>query len=234
VALGVWFAHAAFSAWTLETSAALSCSTPFDPTQPLAYIQYNVREQSNEPYFNGGIFMSLGDVPTGPSNVDVLTTGGGKYGNTIAHAELFRDVPGQVFWMKKEADNIPLIRTSGSHKDFPFDSAVIDFDTTFKPTLPLRVVIVRNFNASFYIPCDQFKAQILGPDKLHVHFELRRNPLVQLMAVVMLIAAKSLRLDNPVCSQARRSANFHRFVLSLLMVNSGNPQFGDESISNAL
>jgi hypothetical protein len=197
VLIGVWFVYATVSAWNVQTSAGVNCATPFDPTHPLAYIQYSIKDQDVEPYFRGSIFISLGDVSTGPLEADVLTTGGGKYGTTSTHVEFRRDEQSKTFWMTKEAENIAFVRESGSHRDFPFDSATIDLDTTFKPTLPISFVMVRNFNSSFYIPCDRVKVSAVSPDKIHLHFQIRRNPLVQLMAVVMLIAATLFVLIIP-------------------------------------
>src|SRR5262249_8953442 len=92
---------------------------------------------------------------------------------------------------------IPLIRQSGSHRDFPFDSAIIDFDLTLKPLLPVRGVMFRNFNTSFYIPCDQIKMNQVSNDTIHINFAIRRNPLVQVTAVVMLLAAAIFVLVIP-------------------------------------
>jgi hypothetical protein len=98
--------------------------------------------------------------------------------------------------MRKESDEIPLVRKSGSAKDFPFDSAIVDVETTFNPPLQLRGLILRNFNPSFYIPCDKVVSK-LSSDKVHLTFEIRRKPLVQLTAVVIIIAATLFVLIIP-------------------------------------
>jgi hypothetical protein len=169
----------------------------FDRTQPLSYIQYNIKGQTPEPYFQGGFFISLGDVPSGPAQADVVTTGGRYYGSTTTHVELFRDEQSKTFWMRKEADNVPFVRQSGLPRDFPFDSTTIDFDTTFKPALPLSGLMIRNFDPSFYIPCDMVRASSVAGDTLHLRFEMRRNPLVQLMASVVFVAAALFALIIP-------------------------------------
>jgi|CZLA01.1.fsa_nt_gi hypothetical protein len=91
--------------------------------------------------------------------------------------------------MRKQSDDVPFVRQTGSPREFPFDSTSIEFDTTFKPALPLRGVIIRNFNPSFYIPCEQVRWRWASPDVLHLQFEMRRNPLVQLMATVIFASA---------------------------------------------
>jgi len=199
VSIGLWFVRATLSAWNAQTSAGVSCAAgvKFDPNQPFSYIQYNVKEQATEPYFRGGVFISLGSVLTGPLQDEVSIGGGGNYATTVTHAEFVRDEPAKTFWMKKESEEIPFVRTSGSHRYFPFDSATLDLDTTFNPPLPLRSLIVRNFNTSFYVPCDKVKVIAFSSDHIHVTFPLRRNPLVQLMAAVMLISATLFALIIP-------------------------------------
>ncbi len=91
--------------------------------------------------------------------------------------------------MKKEAPDVPFYRESGSHRDFPFDSTTINADTTFNPAVKVHFVMVRNFNASFYIPCDSTKVTNDASGNIHLTFELRRNPLVVLTAVVISVAA---------------------------------------------
>jgi hypothetical protein len=85
LALAVLFVRASVSAWHLQNSASLTCATPFDPKQPLSYVQYGVTEQTAESYFRGSLFVSLGDVPNGPSQADVVTTGGATSTGALAH-----------------------------------------------------------------------------------------------------------------------------------------------------
>lgn len=92
---------------------------------------------------------------------------------------------------------MPFYRVSGSHRDFPFDSATIDFDTTFKPELQLKFLMIRNLNSGFYVPCDSAKATSDPSGKVHINFEIRRNPLVQVMAIVILMAAALFVLIIP-------------------------------------
>jgi hypothetical protein len=171
--------------------------TPFDTTKPISYIQYSIKDQTAESLFTGSLFVSLGDVSSGPSQAEVLTTGGGTYGTTSKYVDFFRDDVKRAYWARKEAENIPFVRQTGSPWDFPFDSTTIDFDTTFKPALPLRGLIIRNFNPSFYLVCDPPWFKVTSPDSVHLHFRMRRNPLVQLMAVVIFGTAALFALIIP-------------------------------------
>jgi hypothetical protein len=189
VSLGGWFIRATLSAWNVEHEGKVSCGFDLDRNSPFSYIQYNVKDQAIEPYFQGSIFINLGDILSGPSQVELVTTAKGNYGNTDTHVEFFRDEANKQFWMRKESTEVPFYRASGSHRDFPLDSTTIDFDTTSTTPLAFRGVLVRNLNPSFYIPCDTYTINRDAPGKIHVHFEMRRNPLVQVMAVVILAAA---------------------------------------------
>jgi hypothetical protein len=139
----------------------------------------------------------MGGILTGPEQASVFMSGGRGLAPQVYNVEFFRDEPNKVYWMKKASDEVPFIRESGSARDFPFDSAVLDFDTRFSPQLPIAGILVRNANPSFYIPCDRLTYAVLGPDKVHIRFEMRRKPLVQLMAVVLLIAATLFVLIIP-------------------------------------
>jgi hypothetical protein len=177
------------------------CAFPMDQTAPfLSYIQYSIKEQAVEPYFDGGVFISLGNVGTTapPSKLEVDTTAQQNYGNTSTYVNFVRNEPANGWWMPKEAEHVPYYRVSGAHRNFPFDSAVISFDTTFEPALKLRFLMIRNFNPSFYIPCETANATTDLNGKIHIRFEMRRNPLVQLMSVVLLIAAALFVLIIPV------------------------------------
>jgi hypothetical protein len=141
------FLYATLSAWNTEQSAGLSCG--YLPTDaPHSYIQYSIKEQAVEPYFRGSVFINLGELSS-PTQADLLTTAAPTYGSTGTHVDFFSDDRNKTFWMRKESDEIPLVRKSGSAKDFPFDSAIVDVETTFNPPLQLRGLILRNFNPSF-------------------------------------------------------------------------------------
>ena len=49
-------------------------------------------------------------------------SGNGVYGQSIINADLRYDAPNNTLWMAKPAD-ISFNRVSGTHRDFPFDSA---------------------------------------------------------------------------------------------------------------
>lgn len=188
IGVAIFFVEASVRSWRIQKAASLSCGTPLDTSRPLAYVQYNINEDSTESLFRGAVFISLGDVGTGPETVEVLFSGASGYGNSTTHIHLFRDEPNKTFWARKPED-VEYVRQTGSPQDFPFDSTMIDFNTKFTPSVPLQGFMVRNFNPSFYLPCGQFRWTTVSSDTLNLHFEMRRNPLVQLMAVVIFLVA---------------------------------------------
>ena len=194
---GIWFVYATTSAWEVQTSARVSCSFAVNQNLAFSYIQYNIKDQATEPYFLGSIFINLGDAPPDPARLEVRTSGERNYGDTTTIVEIFRDEQNKQSWMRKESGEVPFYRLSGSHRDFPFDSATIDFDTTFTPKLKLKFLMIRNLNSSFYVPCETVKVTGDSSDKIHINFEMRRNPLVQMMATVILMAATMFVLVIP-------------------------------------
>ena len=219
IVTGAWFVRAFVSAWRVQPSAGLGCEMTFDRTQPLSYIQYNIKGQTPEPYFQGGFFISLGDVPSGPAQADVVTTGGRYYGSTTTHVELFRDEQSKTFWMRKEADNVPFVRQSGLPRDFPFDSTTIDFDTTFKPALPLSGLMIRNFDPSFYIPCDMVHAT---------------EPSCAANGVCSICCGGLVCIDYSLQREKRCPTDSSFIFLLLRVVHTRNPKLGDDSISHPI
>jgi hypothetical protein len=49
--------------------------------------------------------------------------------------------------------------------------------------------MLSNYNSSFYLPCRSVSAKVFKPGALQFSFELKRNPLVQVTAVVLLAGA---------------------------------------------
>lgn len=188
------FFSATISAWRAQERPSLSCGTlPTDT--PHSYIQYGIKDQAVEPYFKGNLFINLGEA-SGPSQAEITTTAAPLYGSTVTHVELFHDEQNKTFWMRKESEEIPLVRKSGAPSDFPFDTTTVEFDTTFNPPLLIRGVVLRNFNPSFNLPCDQVEIRS-EHDRIHVKFVMRRKPLVQLMAVVIMVSAALFALIIP-------------------------------------
>jgi hypothetical protein len=117
-------------------------------------------------------------------HVTFTLSGNGVYGQSIVNADLRYDQPNDTLWMAKPAD-ISFNRQSGTHRDFPFDSAKFDFDLAYDPAIPINNFIVRNRNPSFDLACSTYHVERKSANTVHITFEARRNPLVQLTAIVL-------------------------------------------------
>jgi hypothetical protein len=165
---------------------ALSCEVgPGHVNNNLTYVQIELLDQDpTEPTFKGNLFVYLGDAQDkGPQqHIDFRVSGNRIFAPTVLPAN-FRYGP-MGLWMEKRLE-FALTRTAGSHRDFPFDSANFDFDLSWSPAVQIDNFFLRNRNPSFDVRCERLRTTI-SSNKIHVSFEARRNPLVQLTAVVLL------------------------------------------------
>ena len=155
-----------------------------------SYFQIEVKDQhQTEPYFNGGIVLNFGNTSgKNPIRVTIVRSAGGTYGQSTVFGDLQYDESNKTLWMTKAAD-MSFVRLTGSHMNFPFDSAKFDFNLLLAPSPIFSNVLIRNHTSSFYMPCDRAVAAKNPDNTYHVIFELRRNPLVVLTAVVLIVAA---------------------------------------------
>lgn len=180
-----WFGVASYRAWVLQTADGFSCAKQYhDLRSAFSYVQFTLKDQhQNEPYFNGEMFLNLGDHSEGPFKVASLISSRRGFGDQSINVDLnYRD---KTLWMQKAVD-VSFYRIPGSPRDFPFDSTRFDFTAKFDPPLDIGAVFIRNSNPSFYVPCDTFQTQQLGAGVYEVSFSARRNPLVKITAVILL------------------------------------------------
>jgi hypothetical protein len=191
ITLGVWFSLALISAFESHGSANIDCKKGYGiVNNSLSYVQIDLLDQHPiEPYFNATLFASLGsgNGKTGPVHLRFTRSGDSLYGTSFIDMDLRYDTAAQTLWATKAVD-ASLTRISGAHRDFPFDSARFDFDLSWDPAVPLSNIFVRNRNPSFDLVCSTYEVEVKGGGKFHVSFEARRNPLVQLTAVVLVCA----------------------------------------------
>ena len=194
-----WFAIAVSAAWSVQTSDRTVCGFNMGQGGRGSYVEFRIEDQApSEPFFYGKVFIVLVGVMPGLSKVEILTEPAGRsrgYAGEMTDAE-FIELPDHSFIMKKLED-VTFTRETGSHRDFPFDSATVVFDLSFDPKIQFEALRLRNYNSSFYIPCETVSVERIGGDKLRIGFELRRNPLVRVTAIVLLIAAFLFVLVTP-------------------------------------
>jgi hypothetical protein len=185
--MGIWFAVSLSSAFKAHEPENLSCKSGYGIVDnSFTYVQLDVRDQHpTEPYFNGGLFLNLNNAyGKKPVRVTITLSGSSVFAQSINNVDLQYDEVAQTLWMAKPVD-IGLNRLSGSHRDFPFDSAKFDFDLSYNPTVPINNFLIRNRNPSFDLACDTYHVERIAANKVRISFEVRRNPLVQLTAVVL-------------------------------------------------
>lgn len=192
ITLSVWFVYAVKTALKVRTSAELACNMQFGPGNPenFSYFQIDLREQHpTEPYFSGDLFLNLGNT-SGKSPIKMMITRseGGTFGKSVVYADLQYDEINKILWMAKPTD-MTFVRLAGSHMNFPFDSSAFDFNLSFVPTPIFTNILIRNLTSSFYLPCGTASVSRNPDNSYRLKFELRRNPLIVLTAVVLILAA---------------------------------------------
>jgi hypothetical protein len=181
---------ALWSAYKSHNQSSLSCMAGEGVVNNhFTYLEVEVLAQHPiEPRFDGSLFANLGTAyGKNPTRVTFTISGNDLYLPSTIYADLHYDEAAQTLWMAKRTD-ISLSRLSGAHRDFPFDSAKFDFDLTFDPAVPIENARIRNRDPGFDLACDSYSANRESENKIHIVFELHRNPLVQLTAIVLVVA----------------------------------------------
>ena len=162
---GVWFLFSLNGAWKAETTREHAC-TLGDSSQN-SYVQFEVFEQDPiEPLFRGNIVMLFPakDVPAGTKHVSIGTEAGNGYFGNLDEADLSLQKGFGAFATSKPVTT-EFVRASGSHRDFPFDSADVDFKVGWDPPIPAKALILRNYNESFLLPCKSVSDKDAGRRK---------------------------------------------------------------------
>jgi hypothetical protein len=191
VAAGAWFCFALDSALRSHDAADIKCAVgPGVVDENLSYLEITLLDQHPiERIFNGTVFVNLGSKSgKDPVHLRLIESGNGLYAPNFVDMDLLYDPLAQTLWPKGRPE-MNLNRVSGAHRDFPFDSAKFDFDLSWDPAVPLNNFWIRNRNPSFDLACSTVKAPQVSSGKVHISFEVERNPLVQLTAVVLVGAA---------------------------------------------
>jgi hypothetical protein len=187
VGVAISFAMALRRAWTVHGAGDLACVQ--GNLDRNSYLQLEVFEQDpTGPFFHGNLMIIVGgERETIPSQMVISTSGGRGYAGNRDSVRLVYDSEFKTA-VTKEPVTTEFVRTRGSHRDFPFDSAKFDFGVSWNPPVPLTGVMVRNYNPSFYLPCQTFSVEKNSTGLVRLKFEMHRDPLVQLTAVVLVAA----------------------------------------------
>ncbi len=196
--LAVVFFTTVRKAWEVQTSDGVSCGFLEGHGADGSYVEFDLEDQApSEGFFNGNFFINLGQVTPSFSEVQVFNSSGEKRGYAGEETDAdFVHLGERTFWMKRK-EHITYATESGSHRDFPFDSGTIVLDFEFRPRIEFQTLNLRDFNSSFYIPCDTASMKRLPGGKFRVKFDMRRNPLVRITGIVLIIAATLFVLVIP-------------------------------------
>jgi hypothetical protein len=147
------------------------------------YLSVELREQEPvEPIFNGQLYYQI-DNGVNANKVNVEISGDQNYGDSVREIDADKNATGLT------VEDLGLIPVSGSHRRFPFDSAEFNFNVTTDPPLHINTVRVVNRVSGFVLDCQTVSPTAIGDGKTKIQFRLRRNPLIQLTAIVLLSAS---------------------------------------------
>ncbi len=179
--------------WILQTNQRVTCSPSIGERGRMnGYLEIQLIQQHPvEPTFEGRIFVySLDPADAQHPSVSVRRSADRTYATSTTNIRLRSSEKvfkgeSTVETMSHEFQDFGLVAERGLHRYFPFDSSVFDFEVELDPPLEYQFVRITNRVPGFIIRCKQAEATRIDEAKVHVAFELRRDPLVQLSAVVL-------------------------------------------------
>jgi hypothetical protein len=184
--LAVWL-------WIDESHHGPTC-TAIRPqiSQVQGYVELVLKKYDPvEPTFDSDLFLRLEKPPVSPlSEVTVWRSAVGTYARHVRTFSLRRDGPAADAPLQSPGwQDFSVVSRDGLHRNFPFDSRSFEFTLDFSADLPLDAVRLVNRIPGFYIPCDGAAITWVALRQLGVRFDLQRNRLIQLFAVVFVVAA---------------------------------------------
>jgi hypothetical protein len=156
------------------------------------YVELSLKSQHPvEPTVESTLFLYLARPPEPPpSSVMVRRSGVGTYLGSMRTFILRRDGPAADAPLESPGwQDFGLVSRDGRHRDFPFDSRSFEFTLDFSPDLPLDLVRLTNRVPGFSVPCKTFSVGWASSHELQVRFDLKRDRLIQLFAVVFVVVA---------------------------------------------
>jgi hypothetical protein len=187
---------------------------------PRGFVEFSLKKLDPiEPTIESEFYLRLNKPPVSPpSEVEVHTSAVGTYLPSSYTFRLERhgsanDAPVHTpGWQK-----FNLMSREGLHRNFPFDSRSFKFTATFSTDLPLIATRLTNRIPGFYIPCDEASVTWESPRQLGIRFDLERNRLIQLFAVVFWLVAAIFMyiIIFQIQDTAARAASVASYFLSL-------------------
>lgn len=185
------FAAVLIRSWFVQVTQLVTCQTTFGQLEERnGYIEIQLeRQHPTESYFEGVIFMvSVNRKDAGLSTVSVTRSAQGGYGASQNDVRMIWDPQWQAL-RSLTPTRLDFVTLSGSHRYFPWDSALFKFSLALSPSLDYKALRVVNRLPGFILDCSNISAlRSPGGETLQIAFSLSRNPLVQLAVYVFATA----------------------------------------------
>jgi hypothetical protein len=177
--------------WYLQAGQRRTCQVGFQPLDPQnGYLELRINQQHPvEPSFQGELFvLSVSPGDAQKKSVILRRSAEGTYASSLLAIPLIWDQPLGVL-RSQTAQPFDIIRRSGSHQHFPFDSAEFSLGLSITPPLDLKVIRFVNQVPGFVLYCRECQATKDSEGILHLKFSLHRSPLIQVYVVVLFLAS---------------------------------------------
>lgn len=195
--------------WRIVSSNGIECQRQFQPLpyRDNGYIEFFLDKQElSEPVFDGSYFINLTqEYGQNPLQLKVVTSGARAYGDNISIANLVWMESMHELWMTGPI-KMSFVSMTGSHHDFPFDSARFDYTITTEPWVNLPVFRFNNRVAGFDVPCSAVNVDRLANGSYHVSFELRRGSFTRITAIILFVAAVCFAFAIAICVERKAVA----------------------------
>ena len=157
----------------------------------IEYLEIQLTEyHPSDPIFSGQLFFVSADPSNaGVSTVAVTSTGLPKrrYGSTRHSIKTGWD-PSWNALKPQAPENFSLVSETGSHQTFPLDSALFDFELDIDPPINFRAIRITNRVPGFVMYCSTMQVNRPQARTVHIRFGLDRSPIIQLFAVMLVVA----------------------------------------------
>ena len=194
IIVSLLFSASLIYAWWLQPAQldqTITCQQHFGPLQERnGYLEIQLAEHHpSEPVFSGKLFfISVDPSNTGVSKVTVTRSQKRSYGRSTYPIQTTWDNSWKAL-RPQVPEEFALVTEAGSHQKFPYDSAQFDVELDIEPPIEFKVIRIVNRVPGFVIHCSTMQTSRPKARTLHIRFSLDRNPIIQLFAVMLLVAS---------------------------------------------
>ena len=181
-------------AWWLQLDQrdqSITCQVSFRPLKALnGYLEIQLTEHHpSEPVFSGKLFfLSVDPSDAGVSAVTVSRSQKRSYAGSIRYIRTTWDNNWKAL-TPQVPEEFALVTVTGSHQNFPRDSARFDFDLDVNPPIDFRVIRIVNRVPGFVMDCSTLQVSSPNARTLHINFGLNRSLIIQLFTGMLVVAS---------------------------------------------